>query len=284
MLGAGSDEHREAELDLLLESIRAGYGYDFTRYARGTLRRRLSHFLVKSKLDSLEMLRSAIAGDGALFAGLLDHLTVQVSEMFRDPEFYIALRRNVAPFLRTYGCLKLWIAGCASGEEAHSAVIVLHEEGLLARSIVYATDVSPEAVRRGREGIYPAERIRQYADSYHRAGGTGSFTSYFTVAHGYAAIRPCLTRNLHFAEHNLVCDEVFGEMNAILCRNVLIYFNRDLRDHALGLLGRSLGRGGFLCLGSRENLVLSGQGEGFEEVASGSKIYRRRFAFAGPPA
>ncbi len=269
-----------AEVDRLLESIRAAYGYDFTGYARDMICRRLARHMVKSGLPSLSRLRRLVLADGAAFASMLDDLTIQVTEMFRDPGFYGALRQSVAPFLRSYPTLRLWIAGCASGEEAHSAAIVLHEEGLLERTLIYGTDVNPAVVRRAREGIYPADRVRHYADNYRRAGGTASFTSYFTVAHGYAAVVPWITHNVHFAEHSLVCDEVFGEMNAILCRNVLIYFNVDLRDHALGLLGRSLMQGGFLCLGSREGLRSSQVRRDYEEFAPESRIFRKRHEFA----
>ncbi len=269
-----------AEMDRLLEGIRASYGYDFTGYARDTLCRRLARHLVRVGLPSLARLRSLVLSDGAAFARVLDDLTIQVTEMFRDPEFYEALRRGVAPFLRSYPSLRIWIAGCASGEEAHSAAIVLHEEGLLERTIIYGTDVNPAVVRRARDGIYPADRIRHYAENYRRAGGAGSFTSYFTVAHGYAAVAPWITQRVHFAEHNLVCDEVFGEMNAIMCRNVLIYFNADLQDHALGVLGRSLIQGGFLCLGSREGLRSSHVRRAYEDFAPESRIYRKRHDFA----
>ena len=269
-----------AEVDSLLESVRAAYGYDFTGYARDTICRRLARHMVKSGLPSLSRLRRLVLADGGAFASMLDDLTIQVTEMFRDPGFYEALRHGVAPFLRSYPTLRIWIAGCASGEEAHSTAIVLHEEGLLERTLIYGTDLNPAVVRRAREGIYPAERVRQYAENYRRAGGTSSFTSYFTVAHGYAAVVPWITRSMHFAEHNLVCDEVFGEMNAVLCRNVLIYFNLDLQDHALGVLGRSLIQGGFLCLGSREGLRSSHVRHDYEEVAPDSRIFRKRHAFA----
>jgi chemotaxis protein methyltransferase CheR len=266
----------EVQLDLLLEGIRGAYGYDFTGYARATLRRRLAFHLRRSQMASLDQLHRRVLADSAAFASLLDDLSIQVTAMFRDPECYAALRRHVVPFLHTYPRLRLWVAGCASGEEALSVAILLHEEGLLSRSLIYATDVNPAALERARQGIYPADRIRLYADNYRRAGGAGSFLSYFTVAHGYGAIQPQLTRHVHFAEHNLACDEVFGEMNLILCRNVLIYFQEDLQERVLSVLDRSLVRGGFLCLGSRESLRLWRKRHDYEELAPERRIFRQR--------
>jgi chemotaxis protein methyltransferase CheR len=269
-----------AEVNGLLDAVRKAYGYDFTGYSRDTICRRLGRHLVKMGLPSVARLRRLVLSDGAAFGRLLDDLTIQVTEMFRDPEFYVALRRSVAPFLRTYPSLRIWIAGCASGEEAHSAAIVLHEEGLLERTLIYATDVNPTVVRRAREGIYPADRVRVYAENYRAAGGGGSFTSYFNAAHGYAAVVPWMAQRVHFAEHNLVCDEVFGEMNAIMCRNVLIYFNPELQDHALGVIGRSLVPGGFLCLGSREGLRSPRVRRAYDDFAPDSRIYRKRHDLA----
>jgi chemotaxis protein methyltransferase CheR len=268
--------HEEAQLDRLLEGIRGAYGYDFTRYARATVRRRLAFHLCRSRVSSLAQLHDRVLTDSAAFASLLDDLSIQVTAMFRDPEFYAALRRHAVPFLRTFVRLRLWVAGCASGEEALSVAILLHEEGLLSRSLIYATDVNPAALERARQGIYPADRIRLYADNYRRAGCAGSFLSYFTVAHGYGSIDPELTRHVHFAEHNLACDEAFGEMNLILCRNVLIYFQGDLQERVLSVLDCSLVRGGFLCLGRRESLRLWRRRHDYEELAQEGRIFRQR--------
>jgi chemotaxis protein methyltransferase CheR len=268
--------HDEAQLDLLLEGIRGAYGYDFTRYARPTLRRRLAFHLRRSQVSSLAQLHHRVLTDSSAFASLLDDLSIQVTAMFRDPAFYAALRRHAVPMLRTYPRLRLWVAGCASGEEALSVAILLHEEGLLPRSLIYATDVNPAALERARQGIYPADRIRLYADSYRRAGCAGSFLSYFTVAHGYGSIDPELTHHVHYAEHNLACDEVFGEMNLVLCRNVLIYFQGDLQERALDVLDRSLVPGGFLCLGNRESLRLWRKRHDYEELAPEGRIFRQR--------
>jgi chemotaxis protein methyltransferase CheR len=268
--------HDEPELDRLLEGIRGAYGYDFTRYSRTTVRRRLAFHLGKSGMSSLAQLHDRVLADSSAFASLLDDLSIQVTAMFRDPEFYAALRGKAVPFLRTFPRLRLWVAGCATGEEALSIAILLREVGLLSRSLIYATDVNPAALERARQGIYPVDRIRLYADNYRRAGGTGSFLTYFTVAHGYGSIDPELTGHVHFAEHNLACDEVFGEMNLIMCRNVLIYFQGDLQERVLSVLDRSLVRGGFLCLGSRESLRLWRRRHSYEEFAPEGRIFRQR--------
>ena len=273
---AALNEPDEIEFRLLLEALFLRYGYDFRRYAPRSLRRRVDRAREEHGAASLAELQHRLLRERALFVSLLDSLTVNVTDMFRDPPFYAALRRVVLPFLRTYPALKIWVAGCASGEEADSLAILLHEEGLRGRCRIYATDISPVAVARAREGIYPVDRLELYADNYRRAGGTGPFTSYFTVAHGYAAIAPWLRQNVHFAEHNLASDEVFGQMHLVFCRNVLIYFERGLQDRVLDLLGRSLVHGGFLCLGARESLHMSGHGDAYDQLAPGSKIFRRR--------
>jgi chemotaxis protein methyltransferase CheR len=274
--GAAPNEPDEIEFRLLLEAVYLRYGYDFRRYASRSLRRRLDRAMEERGLANLAELQHRVLRERSLFVSLLDALTVNVTDMFRDPPFYAALRRVVLPFLRTYPALKLWIAGCATGEESDSLAILLHEEGLGDRSRIYATDINPAALARAREGIYPIDRLELYADNYRRAGGTADFTSYFTVAHGYAAISPSLRQNVHFAEHNLASDEVFGQMHLVFCRNVLIYFERGLQDRVVDLLGRSLVNRGFLCLGAREHLHLSGHADAYDELAPGSKIFRRR--------
>jgi len=275
---AAYDDH---EVALLFEEIRGAYGYDFRGYSRSSMRQNLARHMAKARLSSLAQLRGRIRSDAGAFAGLLEDLTIRVTEMFRDPEFFAALRRLVVPLLRARAGLRLWIAGCATGEEVHSAAILLHEEGLLDRARLYATDLCPAALERAREGIYPAGQMRGWGESYRRAGGTDSFAGYFTVAHGYAAIRPELIRNVHFAGHDLTGDEVFGEMDAVLCRNVLIHFDRDLRAHALALLGRSLPAGGFLCLGSREQPAA--HRHLYDDFAPAARIFRKRAAAGAAP-
>ncbi len=272
------DRTEDAELDAFLEKIRERHGHDFRRYARSGLRRRLAQLGRKVGAETIGDLEAWVTTDRFGRQAVIDALTIPVSEMFRDPPFFAAFRREVVPYLRTFPTLKLWVAGCASGEEAHSLAIVLHEEGLAARSRIHATDVSATALARARGGIYSAADLKTYADNYRQALGTRSFPGYFTIAHGHAAIDPAITRTIHFAEHDLVSDEVFGEMNVIFCRNVLIYFVAELQDACLRLLRRSLVPGGYLALGLRELLRSSTHASAFEEVAPGSRIFRARHA------
>ena len=272
---AGSEDSAPEQRELL-DAVYARYGYDFRRYAPNSLGRRLSLAARRAGLASVRELRDRVVTDEGAFETLLETLTIHVTELFRDPEFYASFRREVVPFIRTFPTLKLWVAGCSSGEEAYSLAIVLHEEGLYERSRVYATDLSPTALRRARQGIYPVEHVKHASASYLRAQGSDSLTRYFTVAYGHAAVLPSLARHIHFAEHNLASDEVFGEMNVIFCRNVLIYFSRELQDESVGLMRRSLARGGFLCLGSKESLRLTRHAGAFEELLPGSRIFRKK--------
>jgi chemotaxis protein methyltransferase CheR len=281
-MAGDSADLEDAELRALLDAIFTRYGYDFRRYSPGSLRRRVGQFMSQHGVRDFAELERVVLDEPGRFAALLDTLTIHVSEMFRDPEFYLAFRERVVPFIRTYPTLKCWVAGCASGEEAYSLAIVLHEEGLYERARLYATDLSPAALRRARAGIYPVEQLKQYAQNYQRAHGRDSLTRYFTVAHGHAAIARHLAQHIHFAEHNLASDEVFGEMNVIFCRNVLIYFGRQLQEDVVGLMRRSLIRGGFLCMGTKESLRLTRHADAFEELAPGSRIFRKKLVPRDP--
>ncbi len=270
-----SDGNQEAiEIRLLLEAIHAEYGYDLRDYAKTTMRRRVLAALVKSGLSHLGELQHQILGDPRLFAEVLDSLTVQVSEMFRDPSFYRAFRERVVPILRTYPLIRIWHAGCASGEEAYSSAILLSEEGLYERSHVYATDLSRQALDQAKQGIYAAEHLGSFAENHRQSGGASEFTSYFTVAYERLAMRDSLSRNVSFFQHNLVSDDVFGEMQVIFCRNVLIYFAQNLREAVLDKFARSLCPGGFLCLGSSEQLSKAGGLRAFTAFSAEERIYR----------
>lgn len=266
----------EEDLSAFLKAVADAHGLDFRRYAVASLRRRVRQAMAKWGLSTVGELQLRAMGDPVFFRLLLGELTVSVTEMFRQPSFFARLRQDVLPVLRTYPALKVWVAGCSTGEEAYSVAQILREEGLYERSIIYATDVNPAAVEQAREGIYAVDDIRRYADNYREARGVESFTSLFTVAHGHGAIDPSLKRNIHFAEHNLGGDSVFGQMHVILCRNVLIYFDRSLQDDALELFDSSLVHGGFLCLGSTETLARARIAGGFAETAAGTRIYRKR--------
>ncbi|WIA54935.1 protein-glutamate O-methyltransferase CheR [Sphingobium sp. WTD-1] len=265
----------ELELDLLLEAIFRHYHYDFRGYSRGSLHRRLARAQHQHGCDSLSQLQHLLLRDPAVFADLMGFLTIQVSEMFRDPAYFRALREQVVPHLKTYPSLKVWIAGCANGEEFYSLAILFREEGLEDRTIFYCTDISPAALEKAEAGIYAIDRLPQFSENHRLAGGKASLSDYYTAAYGAAVFDKTLRRRAVFAQHNLASDQVFGEVQLVSSRNVLIYFDRELQDRALGLFGESLVRGGFLGLGSKETLRFSRYSDGFADFDEGEKIYRR---------
>ncbi|MBT2244013.1 protein-glutamate O-methyltransferase CheR [Sphingobium sp. BHU LFT2] len=265
----------ELELDLLLEAIFRHYHYDFRGYSRGSLHRRLARAQHQHGCDSLSQLQHLLLRDPAVFADLMGFLTIQVSEMFRDPAYFRALREQVVPHLKTYPSLKVWIAGCANGEEFYSLAILFREEGLEDRTIFYCTDISPAALEKAEAGIYAIDRLPQFSENHRLAGGKASLSDYYTAAYGAAVFDKTLRRHAVFAQHNLASDQVFGEVQLVSSRNVLIYFDRELQDRALGLFGESLVRGGFLGLGSKETLRFSRYSDGFADFDEGEKIYRR---------
>jgi chemotaxis protein methyltransferase CheR len=270
--------HEEIELDLLLEAIWRHYHYDFRGYSRGSLHRRLERARVRFECESLSELQHLVLRDARIFAELMGFLTIQVSEMFRDPDYFRALREQVVPHLRTYPSLKVWIAGCANGEEFYSLAILFREEGLEDRTIFYCTDISPAALEKAEAGIYDLERIPQFTENHRQSGGKSSLSDYYTAAYGAAVFDKSLRARAVFAEHSLATDEVFSEVQLVSSRNVLIYFDRELQDRALGLFGDSLVRSGFLGLGSRETLRFSRHSDCFADFDEREKIYRRSAA------
>jgi chemotaxis protein methyltransferase CheR len=254
----GGSETEAIEIRLLLEAIRARYGYDLRDYAPASMRRRVLTALARSGLENLGQLQHQILDDPQLFGSVLEDLTVRVSDMFRDPDFYRAFRDEITPVLRTYPRLNIWHSGCATGEEAYSTAILLTEAGLYDRAQIYATDLSPRALEQAKEGVYSAEHLAAYTTNYEKTGGTSRLSSYYTAAYDRIAIREALRRNILFFQHDLVADHVFAEMNVIFCRNVLIYFGQELRQRVLHKFTQSLCPGGFLCLGSSEQLSRSG--------------------------
>jgi chemotaxis protein methyltransferase CheR len=268
-------EVEQIEIRLILEAIHARYGYDLRDYAPPSMRRRVLAALARSEAANLGDLQHRLLVDPALFALVLDHLMVQVSEMFRDPSFFLAFRREIVPLLRTYPQLKIWHAGCASGEEVYAMAILLVEENLYERTQIYATDLSPQALERAREGVYPGDLARRFATSHRAAGGTASFDSYVSSAYDRIAVRESLRRNIVFFQHNLVSDQPPGEMQVIFCRNVLIYFGADLRRRVVAKLGGGLCRGGFLCLGNSEQAPDTIDGVVFRDQAAPERIYRK---------
>jgi chemotaxis protein methyltransferase CheR len=267
------DDVENIEVRLLLEAIHARYGYDLRQYSWASLKRRVLAALAKSGLRSLSEFQHSLLRDPALFAEVLENLTVRMTDMFRDPQFYETLRQRVVPLLRTYPLLNVWHAGCATGEEVYATAILLSEEGLYERAQIYGTDLSARALEQARQRLYPASRVHGYAANHARSGGTPPFSSYYTAAYDHVAFRESLGRNIVFFQHDLVGDYVFGEMQLIFCRNVLIYFRQDLRERVVDKLARSLCPGGFLCLGNSERLPLDRHGV-FQEFAAADRIYR----------
>lgn len=263
------------EVRLLLEAIHARYGYDLRGYAPDTMGRRVMAALIKTGLPHCGALQHAMLHDPAIFAIVLDTLLVRVSEMFRDPDFYRVFRTEVVARLKTYPVFKMWHCGCASGEEVYASAIVLREAGLTERAQIYATDLLPQALAEAEAGLYSADRGALFEQNYRGSGGTEPFVDYTTRAYGGIAMKALLRRHVHFFEHNVVSDHVFGEMNVIFCRNVLIYFDPPLRAQVIKKLRQSLCPGGFLCLGMSEQVTVE---EGFAPFARQQHIYRREEA------
>jgi chemotaxis protein methyltransferase CheR len=264
----------DADAERLLEAIRSRHGFDLRGYSAPSLRRRLYALLQRSGLQDLEALRQRLLADPEAFTDLLDDLTVRVSDMFRDPPFYAVLREQVLPALRTYPFIRIWLSGCASGEEVYSTAIMLAEAGLTERAQIFATDLNPSALEQARQGVYAAERAASFAESYRRAGGRADFSSYYNQAYGGIAMKAALRRNVFFFQHDLVGDHVFGEMNLVCCRNVLIYFGRELRERVMGKLVDSLCPGGFLGLGSSERVLPGAAAARLKVFAPDERIYR----------
>ncbi len=269
-------ETERIELRLLLEAVFQKYGYDFRNYSLAHLKRRVDYRLTMSGLESISHLQHAVLHDPDMFRTLLRDLSINVSEMFRDPPFYRALAEVILPLIATYPFFRIWHAGCAAGQEVYSLAILLHEADLRERAQIYATDFNRDILEQARRGIYPLEAIKAYTANYQKAGGANSFADYYTAQDKSAVLADFLRERVLFSEHNLVTDGVFGEMNLIICRNVLIYFDRDLQDRVLGLFADSLGPGGFLCLGSKESLKFSALADFFEPVREKEKIYRKK--------
>lgn len=263
------------EIDLLLEGAFRQYGYDFRGYARSSLRRRVHGIMQNEGTTTVSALQDRILHDRSAWERFLQGLSVNVSTMFRDPEFFLAVRRVAVPLLRTYPFIRIWQAGASYGEEAYSLAILLEEEGLYHRSLIYSTDINDAALRRAREGIYPADVMQRFTQNYVQAGGTKSFSEYYTARYDLAIIRPSLRQNIVFSQHNLVSDGPFNEFNVVLCRNVMIYFTKTVQEHVLKLLHASLGSFGILGVGTGESLRLTSLEALYERLTDGQKLYKR---------
>lgn len=258
--------NQSIEIKLLLEAIYLKYGYDFRDYSKAHLKRRILTRLSRNHFSSISEMQYKVLNDEEFFHTLLVDLSLNVTEMFRDPYFFLAIREKVIPLLKTYPFIKIWHAGCATGEEVYSMAILLKEEGLLDRCTIYATDFNQIALEKAAEAIYPVNKLKDYTDNYNKADGKASFSDYFMVQYDAALLDKNLKKNIVFSDHNLVTDGIFGDMNMIVCRNVLIYFNRELQNRVIKLFYDSLVSGGILCLGTKETLMFSEFKEKFKQL------------------
>jgi chemotaxis protein methyltransferase CheR len=263
------------EIGLLLEGIYRHYGFDFRSYAYASIRRRLWKRIEAEELDTISALQARVLHEPPLMEKLLLDLSISVTAMFRDPSFYRAFREHVVPSLRTYPFIRIWHAGCASGEEVYSMAILLQEEGLYERSRIYATDINEVVLQKAKEGIFPLDRMQEYTENYIGAGGKKAFSDYYLARYDGALFSPTLTKNVVFSLHNLVTDRSFAEFNVILCRNVLIYFDKTLQERVHGLFYDSLATFGVLVLGSKESLRFSSHEDAYEQLDGPEKIFRK---------
>ena len=268
-------EIENLETELFLDAINKRYGYDFSHYASASLKRRIHHFLSETSHDKITEAIPRLLYDVEFFESLIQTLSITVTEMFRDPFVYKAIREQVIPQLKTYPFLKIWHAGCATGEEVYSMAILLKEADISDGFHIYATDFNDSALGKAKNGIYPLKHARTSTINYQKSGGTKAFSEYYQSKYDSVIMNRELKKNITFANHNLVTDSVFGEMHLVVCRNVLIYFDRVLQERVFNLFTDSLITGGFLCLGSKESLQFSDVYESYEEAARKEKIYRK---------
>lgn len=248
-----NDQH----IAILIDDIRSTYGYDFSQYSRASLVRRLNRLFQLDRFPSFAEFRHKIINDSSYLQRFIEEVTVTVTEMFRDPSFYKALREDILPMAATNPHIKIWHAGCSTGEEVYSMAIILKELNLLHRAIIYATDINPKVLEQMVTGVFPLSTMRHYSENYIAAGGREDFSSYYFAKFDKAVLNPDLIKNVVMSTHNLVSDSSFNEFNIILCRNVLIYFDQQLQERVLTLFDESLSLNGFLCLGSKENIRFS---------------------------
>lgn len=269
------DRIEDIEIRLLLEALYVRYHYDFRNYAMASVKRRLRQAITQMGFPTISALQESVLHNETMLPRLLGYLTVQVSEMFRDPSYFQTIREKVVPHLKTYPSLKIWIAGCSGGEELYSFVILFREEGLEERTIFYATDINQDALHTAEAGVYHLDRLQLFTQNHRDSGGKSSLSDYYSTGYGRASFDKTLRRHVVFSDHSLVTDAVFGEMNFISCRNVMIYFDRPLQDRAIGLFKDSLTRKGFLGIGAKESLRFSAHADSFSDLVREEKIYQR---------
>jgi chemotaxis protein methyltransferase CheR len=269
------DDVERIEIDCLLEAIYRRYGFDFREYAPASLRRRVARRMEIEGLTTISALQEKILRRSELMEALILDLSINVTAMFRDPSFYVTFRKKVVPLLHTYPFTRIWVAGCSTGEEVYSLAILLHEEALYERARIYATDINEAVLDRAREGVFPMAKMQEYTQNYIRAGGTHSFSDYYLSAYDGAAFDRALTRNVVFAQHNLASDRSFNEFHVIVCRNVMIYFDRALQGRVHELFYGSLARFGILALGHKESINFTPHASHYEELDAAERLYKK---------
>lgn len=265
----------DIELGLLLQAVYSKYGYDFRNYNKAHLKRRINQRLKISGLHTISELQNKVLWDKDFYGLFLQDLSINVTEMFRDPEFYLAFREKVIPDLSTYAHIKVWHAGCSSGEEVYSLAIILKEENLLSRTRIYATDINKNVLEIAKQGIYSKKEMELYSKNYVESGGTGKLSDYYTSKYGSVLFDKSLSKNVVFADHNLVTDGVFAEVNLVFCRNVLIYFDKELQGKVLRLFTNSIAKRGFLCLGTKESIEFTEYAKNYDVVDEKMKIFKK---------
>jgi len=271
----GQQELEAIEIELLLEAVHRHYGFDFRGYAAASLKRRLWRRIRAEGLTTVSGLMERVLHDPPTMERLLLDLSINVTSMFRDPTFYVAFREKAVPLLRTYPFLRIWNAGCSTGEETYSLAILLQEEGLYDRTRIYATDINETVLAQARAGVFPLDKMQEYTQNYIRAGGTRAFSEYYVAAYDGAQFARSLSENVVFAQHNLVSDRSFNEFHAIVCRNVMIYFDRPLQDRVHRLFHDSLVRFGVLALGHKESIRFTELADRYEELDASERIFRK---------
>lgn len=275
MNGSANTELEDIEIGLLLEGIYRAHGFDFRDYSRASIKRRILGLMRLEKLGTVSAFQNKLLHDRTCLERFILGLSVHATAMFRDPTFYSTFRRKAVPLLRTYPTVQIWVAGCSTGEEVYSLAILLQEENLYEKCRIYATDISPVVLRKAREGIFPLSAMREYTNNYHKAGGQQEFSDYYTAHYDNVIFNPTLRHNVVFSEHNLATDGSFNEFQVIMCRNVMIYFNKELQDRVHNLFYHSLSMFGVFGLGNKESLKFTPRAAFYQNINHNDKLYRK---------